>query len=40
MKTNLTMDVRKLSERGPLVSKIALGGVARSDLYGHARNDK
>lgn len=40
MKTNLTMDVRKLGQHGPLVSKIALGGVAMSDLYGHARNDK
>jgi hypothetical protein len=26
---HLTMDVRKRGQRGPLVSKIALGGVAK-----------
>jgi aryl-alcohol dehydrogenase-like predicted oxidoreductase len=33
------MDVRKLGREGPTVSKIALGGVAMSDLYGHERDD-
>jgi len=39
MKT-VEMERRKLGKHGPLVSKIRLGGVAMSDLYGHARNDE
>jgi aryl-alcohol dehydrogenase-like predicted oxidoreductase len=40
MKTNVNMEMRKLGQHDPLVSKIGLGGVAMSDLYGHDRNDE
>ncbi|WP_420595820.1 aldo/keto reductase [Deinococcus sp.] len=33
------MNTRKLGHSGPQVSKIGLGAVAMSDLYGHARDD-
>ena len=33
------MNARKLGRTGPVVSKIGLGAVAMSDLYGHERDD-